>query len=84
MRFLMQRGDTVKLTAVFRDWGGDLVNPDNVGLKIYNAVNWTKCLFQMDESLGNYFHFYTRNDDSISMNSGTLDGNTVYAGRILR
>ena len=83
MRFLMRRGDTVKLTAVFRDWGGELVNPDNVGLKIYNARQvevYSASLSDMDaESLGSYCHFYTPENDGFYIYefSGTLDGNTV-------
>lgn len=58
----VQRGNTVRLTAVFKDWGGDAVDPDMVKVVIYNR-EWQK----IDEvplgvanrlQVGEYFYDY--------------------------
>ena len=87
MRFIMNSGDTVRLSAVFKDWAGDLVNPDNVRVKIYDARQQEVTSAYLGEqnrsSLGHYFWFYTPQIEGFFIYefSGELDGNTVLRRR---
>lgn len=53
-------GDTIRLCAEFRDWNGELSDPDNVELTIYDQnKNKIVTLNPDKEDTGIYFYDYT-------------------------
>jgi len=58
----VQGGNTVRLTAIFKDWGGDPIDPDAVKVLIYNR-EWAKISEYTlgppnRTGVGNYYYDY--------------------------
>jgi hypothetical protein len=60
---MMQSGDTIKLRATFKDWNGQLADPDSVEVAVYDSrdrpIESATLSADSKESTGVYNYIYT-------------------------
>ncbi|NPV90097.1 MAG: hypothetical protein HPY50_04885 [Firmicutes bacterium] len=77
-------GDTVRLTAEFKDWNGELADPEVVTVKIYeNQRNVIHTGTAIKSDIGKYYYDYelptSGAGDLVYEFGGVLGGKTVLA-----